>query len=430
MIKIMKFQIIKPIDIEWKIFGDILYNLQRETRDIRNKTSQLCWEYHGFSSDYKEKFDEYPKNKDILGYKDMMGYAYNELKHKYNKGNSGNRSASIKDVDTKWRNDIKEILRGDKLPPSYKKDVPIDLANKSISIIKESNEYYAHISLLSNEYKKELGLKSGQVLTLISARDNTQRVILDRILSGEYKISASQMIKNKKGKWMLHLAYKFTPTIKDFDPENIMGVDMGVVYPAYMAFNNSLHRYKIKGGEIEHFRKQTENRRSELLEQGKYCGDGRIGHGIKTRIKPIEKIGNKISNFRDTTNHKYSRYIVDMAAKHHCGTIQMEDLSGISKDNMFLKNWTYFDLQTKIKYKAKEKGIKLELIDPKYTSQRCSKCGYIHKDNRENQKTFKCKECGFSANADYNAAKNIATKDIDLIIEHTLELQEEKLKAV
>jgi IS605 OrfB family transposase len=418
----MKYQIIKPLDIDWNLFSDILYNLQNETRNIKNKTSQLCWEYMGFSSEYKEKNGEYPKDREILNQASIKNYAYNKLKHKYNKGNSNNRDTSIKDTTDKWRSDKADILRGNKLPPIYKKNIPIDLKNNSIRIIKDNGEYYFDISLLSNKYKKELGLKSGRISVLINARDKTQKTILDRILSGEYTISASKIKRIQKGKskWMVYLAYKFEPKKEELDKNNIMGIDLGIINSVYMAFNNSYNRYKIEGGEIEHFKKQVESRKNQLYRQGKYCGEGRIGHGIKTRIKPIKNIKNKIANFRDTTNHKYSRYIVDMAIKHKCGTIQMEDLSGINKDNIFLKNWSYYDLQEKIKYKAEEVGIKVIKISPKYTSQRCSKCGHIHKENRESQSKFVCQECGFTTNADYNAAKNIATQDIEDIIKEEI----------
>lgn len=99
----------------------------------------------------------------------------------------------------------------------------------------------------------------------------------------------------------------------------------------------------------------------------------------------------------------------------------MEDLSGITQDaDRFLKDWTYYDLQTKIKYKAEEHGIKVKLIKPRYTSQRCSKCGYIDSDNRKTQAHFLCLKCGFECNADYNASQNISIEDIDLIIEQEL----------
>ena len=100
----------------------------------------------------------------------------------------------------------------------------------------------------------------------------------------------------------------------------------------------------------------------------------------------------------------------------------MENLAGITdKAERFLKNWTYYDLQTKIEYKAKECGIKIQIINPQYTSQRCSRCGYINSDNRKTQANFLCLKCGFEANADYNASQNISIKDIDKVIKKELE---------
>ena len=45
-------------------------------------------------------------------------------------------------------------------------------------------------------------------------------------------------------------------------------------------------------------------------------------------------------------------------------------------------------------------------VNPKYTSQKCSKCGHISKENR-NDREFKCVKCGHEDHADMNAAKNI-----------------------
>lgn len=421
MNKVMKYQIVKSIDYKWKDFKQILKNIQKDTREILNKSIHLCWEYQGFSSEYKQKYGKYPKTKEILNYSNLLRYCYDKLKNDYYKFNKQNYTCTIKKATDKWKNDLKDIITGKKLPPYYKENCPIDLHKNSILIIKENDDYYINLSLISNLYKKELNRKSGQFLVLIKVSDNTQKTILERILLGEYNISNSQLTYNdKKNKWFINLTYSFEPKKKELDKSNIMGIDMGIVYPIYFAFNNSFKRGKIEGGEIERFRKQIEKRKNQLYAQGKYCGNGRIGHGIKTRIKPIKFSSEKVSNFRNTTNHKYSRYIVDMAIKNNCGIIQMEDLTGINKNNAFLKNWTYYDLQQKIKYKAEEVGIEVKFIDPQYTSQRCSKCGYIHKDNRPEQKTFKCQSCGFETNADYNAARNIATQDIDLIIKEQI----------
>lgn len=421
MNKVMRYEIIKPVDCDWSELGSVLRSLKSDTRNLYNKTTQKCWEYQGFASDYKYKHGEYPNRKEVLKYADLRGFCYNEFKDEYYKFNSGNYSISIKKAVDKHNSDLKEVLRGNKHSPDYTNDMPIDLHNKSINLYNENGDYFLDLSLISNTFKKEINRQSGKYIMLLKTckMNNSQKSILDKAISGEYKICASQLLY-KNNKWFVNLCYGFEPKSNDLDTKNIMGIDLGIVNPVYVAFNNSFARYNIDGGEMEQFRKHIEKRKIQMLKQGKYCGEGRCGHGVLTKIKPIDFMSNKISMFRNLVNHKYSKYIIALALRHNCGTIQMEDLSGISKKEKFLKNWTYYDLQQKIKYKAEEQGIKVVMIDPKHTSQRCNKCGYIDEGNRTDQKSFKCLDCGFETNADYNAAKNIATKDIDMIIRDTI----------
>jgi transposase len=51
---------------------------------------------------------------------------------------------------------------------------------------------------------------------------------------------------------------------------------------------------------------------------------------------------------------------------------------------------------------------RVERINPKHTSQRCSACGHIAAKSRESQSRFCCIACGYACNADVNAARNIA----------------------
>ena len=52
-------------------------------------------------------------------------------------------------------------------------------------------------------------------------------------------------------------------------------------------------------------------------------------------------------------------------------------------------------------------GGNLVIVPAAYTSQTCHKCGHVAKENRDSQAVFHCVECGYRANADVNAAKNI-----------------------
>ncbi|MGH3861477.1 RNA-guided endonuclease InsQ/TnpB family protein [Actinokineospora sp.] len=61
-------------------------------------------------------------------------------------------------------------------------------------------------------------------------------------------------------------------------------------------------------------------------------------------------------------------------------------------------------LVTRLEHKAPGRVVK---VDPRYTSQRCSACGVVDREARESQAVFRCRSCGFAANADVNAALNI-----------------------
>ena len=51
-------------------------------------------------------------------------------------------------------------------------------------------------------------------------------------------------------------------------------------------------------------------------------------------------------------------------------------------------------------------GVHFSTIDPAFTSQTCNKCGFVHKLNRKGE-IFKCKNCDYTLDADYNASLNI-----------------------
>ena len=346
----------------------------------------------------------------------INGYIYNCIKSEYNLY-SKNLIATIRDAEAQFKVGYVDYLKGNKSIIEYKNNQPLELHNTAIVLSCKNNEFVFDLGLFNKKAAKEHNMRT-QLTFRAYAKDKSTRIILERCYDGIYHISASKLEYNKKKKqWVLILFYGFTPDIiPTLDNNKILGVDLGVKIPLMASVYGDYDRLSIPSGEIEHIRKKIEARRRSMLKQGKVCGDGRIGHGYKTRTKPLDKIGDKISRSRDTINHKYSRALIDYTVKNGCGTIQMEDLTGVATDNKFLKDWTYYDLQSKIEYKAAEKGIKVQYINPQYTSQRCSKCGFIHPDNRPDQPTFKCQACGFEANADYNASQNISIKDIDKII--------------
>ena len=55
-------------------------------------------------------------------------------------------------------------------------------------------------------------------------------------------------------------------------------------------------------------------------------------------------------------------------------------------------------------------GVPVMFVDPRNTSRTCSHCGFVDKRNRRSQAEFLCIRCGHTANADLNAARNLATR--------------------
>lgn len=426
MNKVLKVYLISNVvnknneEVNYKDVYKLLWDIQKETRIVKNKAVQLCWEWYGFSSDYYYKNKSNPDTIEFLGYTGshaLPNYISKSLKDYVEFGCSANIGTSIEDVASHYKNDKNDIIDGKKSITEYKTNQPIDLRNDSIRINYDKNEFNVNLSLVNRNKSKELGIDKFNFKCVV--KDNSTRTILERCYDGIYKICGSKLIYDKKKKmWKLNLCYKFeSEKNNDLDENKILGVDIGVVKPIVASVYGDWNRLSIDGNELISFRQRVEQRRISLLRQTKFSGDGKIGHGRHTRCKSIDKLSDKINNFRNSTNNKYSRALIDFAVKNNCGTIQMENLEGFDKESVFLqKNWSYFELQNMIQNKAAEKGIKVIKIDPKFTSQRCSKCGCINKDNRKTQATFECTSCGFKTNADYNASQNIAIRDIDKII--------------
>ena len=328
---------------------------------------------------------------------------------------------SIQKSLKKFNADWVKIMSGEVSLPSYKKDQPIPIGGCHIRLEYTGGVYIMTVPVFNQKYQKENGYS--RIRFRVNVRDDSQESIINRVIIGEYKLAESTISYRNK-KWFLSLSYSFEHKINNgLDKEKILGVDLGCVNALYAGSSENFDRHVEEGGDIEAYISKIEARTKSMQKQAAKCGGGRIGHGTSTRIRSVYKLKNKASNYRDTKNHIMSRHLIDFAIKNGYGTIQMEDLSGIKSEtgnSKFLRHWAYYDLQTKIQNKAKEAGIEFVKINPRYTSQRCSKCGHIDKDNRPSQAIFKCTRCGFEINADWNAARNISIKDIDLIISNTI----------
>ncbi|MCC6978436.1 MAG: transposase, partial [Candidatus Melainabacteria bacterium] len=67
----------------------------------------------------------------------------------------------------------------------------------------------------------------------------------------------------------------------------------------------------------------------------------------------------------------------------------------------------WYEFKRQLMYKQAWRGGYVVLVNPKYSSQQCSNCGFTSAENRRTQANFNCIGCNYVFNADWNAAKNI-----------------------
>ncbi|MHB8601076.1 MAG: RNA-guided endonuclease InsQ/TnpB family protein [Nitrosotalea sp.] len=118
--------------------------------------------------------------------------------------------------------------------------------------------------------------------------------------------------------------------------------------------------------------------------------------------------------------HKISKDIVSRAVQSS-SMIVLEDIKGIRKlyrkgngqGNKFrrrLNSWSFYELQRQVQYKAAWKGIPVQFVDPRCTSQLCPICGDRIQEDRLQLRKLWCTNCKRSIDRDVVASMNIAYK--------------------
>jgi IS605 OrfB family transposase len=136
-----------------------------------------------------------------------------------------------------------------------------------------------------------------------------------------------------------------------------------------------------------------------------------VGKELKETIKKGGKRRKSWHHFVETESNRYLKEL----NLDNIRLISLENLKNVKRGkrgkfpremNRLLSFWTYSKVGRRLKQICEEKGIRISLKFPWKTLQRCSVCGNIDRRNRRGER-FLCLRCGYSANADYNASKNL-----------------------
>lgn len=199
------------------------------------------------------------------------------------------------------------------------------------------------------------------------------------------------------------------------DADGWIGVDMGVANIAVTSdrplAKELMSTYGSDAAEGAAGRGSVKNRRTRNRELRQKLQK----KNTKSAKRLLRKRARTEARFAADVNHQISKRIVAEAERTGRG-IAVEELTGIRERVRLRKpqrathaSWAFAQLGAFLTYKAARAGVAFVQVDPAYTSQRCTHCGYIDRRNRTSQAEFICRDCGFTAeHADILGADNIA----------------------
>jgi putative transposase len=209
----------------------------------------------------------------------------------------------------------------------------------------------------------------------------------------------------RKGKWWLRIVVSVLEPMLSKD-ETVIGIDLGLNRPAVTSKPQFLGSPYWKEVDRRYFRLRRKLQ----------------SNGSKSAKRHLKRLSRRQARFHRDCDHVLSKRIVQNAPPG--STLVFENLThiretskrGRGKKNKNVANkrklhsWSFAQLYDFTVYKAQERGIRVERIDPRHTSQTCHRCGHQARNNRRSQSLFLCRKCHYCLNADLNAAKNIREK--------------------
>ena len=206
-------------------------------------------------------------------------------------------------------------------------------------------------------------------------------------------------IIRKGDEWFVYITVE--KEVEGRNPKSVLAVDLGIRWIA-TTVNSNNPRPKLYGKTLRQVKGHYFHLRKSLA--------------LKKAYKTIKKIGNKERRVTNDILHKISRAIVREALEND-SIIVLGNLNGIRKNgkgrrfNRKLNNgFPYYKLSQFVEYKAGWLGIKVIKISERNTSKTCYRCGSI---GLRVGSLFKCPNCSYQCNADFNGAMNILKRAMD-----------------
>ena len=250
---------------------------------------------------------------------------------------------------------------------------------------------------------RSINLKDDNLSIAWSGPRIKQKIIIPEFFKkryGKWKFQAAQIGYDTLNKcFVANLIFreKAPPKIKVNNIDNIVGVDRGIYNIVSLSDGSKYPSQQIR-----------KNKREVLYLKRKLQAKG-----TPSAKRKLKKLSRYERRFSLNVNHNISKQLVNLPYD----IFVLEDLTGIRKQkskgkklNKLLSNWSFWQLELLLGYKAEALGKQVVHVAAPYTSQKCSWCdpegNRIHKKSRK-KSHFYCEDCGHREHSDVNGASNI-----------------------
>lgn len=264
------------------------------------------------------------------------------------------------------------IVKYDAGKPKVKNGLPMELDERfcSIELDVKSKEFDGWLSIAS------LGLKNKLVIPFKRTKHFNE--LLER---GQLKKGVRLSSKN--------ITFMFElPDVPKQDHGRTAGIDIGMT--TAFAFSDGVHQW-----------------------QSQKCVHG---HDLASIFRKIGRKKKGSRAFREACQHR-TNYINQQINKLPLDGIKQINIEEIrhmrrgKRSSRYMSHFTYAAIFERLKLVSEDRGVLINEVNPAFTSQRCSACGWTRKVNRARKK-FQCGKCGYKADADLNASANLS---LDLV---------------
>jgi transposase len=271
--------------------------------------------------------------------------------------------------------------------------VPVMQANANVVVVEKSEDsifdYWLKISTLAKGHPLRVPVK------LASYHK--------KALDG-HTLNTSTTLQKRNGVWWLTLSFDEDVPLQTEPSAPCVGVDVGI---ANFVTTSTGKQYGTFHGKLatRHKRDREKRRRKAKL---RACLKKQ---GVKKLPSTSSASGSRLGRH---VRQELNRAVNLLLEEHTSARIIYEDLSVASMRfkaramNSYLYASNLAHIPKQIAWVAAKRAMAAHTVPAAYSSQECSRCHYVDRANRPDQRTFICKVCDYRNHADMNASTNLS----------------------